>query len=375
MGENVKPELSNLSLDDLISAENKAKKQAAKKKRKPQAGLVQPANVEYENFTDEQIRVQLQSRGLSTKGGRPKLVKRLKAEVARAWAQYKKAAKKNDLAGLMPPVVLPKKPKKKLTEEERMAIHEQNEANRLAKAKRRAENLKKQEENQRRKRQKREENQAKQAKLKQQQKIDKEARQRCEVYVQFDLDSYKDALKKKLDPSGNKIINLSEDFSRKGFVVKFKDPSDAAKCTKGSTMKKKKTIKTPLMASIISSPVESKCVFFQYPLDHGHPHMEKAKAWTLTQDSDVNLPELKKLNLWIDSAQKHFATYGTIVNIYRQRGFLVVNFSTENAATKCLQQCESGEFNGIPFHFMRKGTPTKADRQECKKACDAVKAE
>jgi hypothetical protein len=372
-GEN-KPELANISLDDIISAENKAKKQ---KKRKN--AQTQPQNVNFDDFTDEQIRAQLASRGLSTKGGRQKLVNRLKAEVQRAWAQFKKANKNNIIPGLMPPIDIskPKKPKKKLTEEERNKIHAQNEANRLAKAKRRVENLKRQEENQRRKRQKREENAEKQRKLKAQQKIAKEARQRCELFVQFDLDSYKEALRKKLDPTATKIISLTQDFSKKGFVAKFKSAKDAQACTKGSTMKKKKMIKATVMASIIASPVECNTVFFLYPLDQNHPDLAKAKAWTLTQNSDDKLTELKKLDIWIKSALTHFSKNGVVNHIYRERGFLVINFSTESAAKKCLTANESGDFNGVKFHYMKMGTPTKADCLECLKLCktNGVKTE
>lgn len=374
-----KPNFANVSLDDLISAENNAKKQKRKKAQQQGKSWAQPKNVNFDDFTDEQIRAQLASRGLSTKGGRQKLVNRLKAEVQRAWSQFKKANKKNIIPGLMPPFQNsePKKPKKKLSEEERNKIHAQNEANRLAKAKRRVENLKKQEENQRRKRQKREENAEKQKNLKAQQKIAKEARQKCEVYVQFDLDSYKEALRKKLDPSGTKIVSLTQDFSKKGFVIKFKSAKDAEACSKGSTMKKKKTIKAPVMGSIIASPVESKSVFFQYPLDQHHPDLAKANAWTLTQNPDDKLTELKKLDIWIQSALNHFSKHGVVKHIYRERGFLVINYATEAAVKKCLSANESGDFNGVDFHFLKSGTPTKADCLECVKLCkaNAVKTE
>lgn len=372
MSEEKKPDIANLSLDDIISAENKAKKQKKRKKaQNPAQTWTQPKNVNFDDFTDEQIRAQLASRGLSTKGGRQKLVNRLKAEVQRAWAQFKKANKNNVIPGLMPPMgnSKPKKPKKKLSEEERNKIHAQNEANRLAKAKRRVENLKRQEENQRRKRLKREANADKQRKLKEQQKIAKEARQRCELYVQFDLDSYKEALRKKLDPTGTKILNLTQDFSKKGFVVKFKSAEDAEACSRGSTMEKKKVITAPVMASIIASPVESKSVFFQYPLDQSHPDLAKAKAWTLTQNPDDKLTELKKLDIWIQSALTHFSKNGVVKHIYRERGFLVINFSTETAAKQCLNANESGDFNGVKFHYMKMGTPTKADCLECLKLC------
>merc|ERR1719397_290860 len=261
----------------------------------------------------------------------------------------------------------PKKVKKKLTDAEKSEIHAKNEANRLAKAKRRAENEKRLEEHQRRKRQKREESMAKQETLKQQQKEQKEARQRCEVLLKIDFAGYKDALRKKLDPKGTKISNLTQDFSKKGFIVKFKSEKDAATCAKGSTMKKKKTWKIPMATSILPSPVESKCVFFQYPLDQTHPSLEQAKEWTLTQDSDEDLAELKKLSLWSDSAATYFAKYGTIYDVYRERGFLVVYYTTETAASKCFSACAGAEFNGVPFNFLRRGTPTKATGFNAKK--------
>jgi len=364
---NQKPEIENVSLDDIIQKEKQAKQQQQRKKSKPMFPPQEPKEVDYDQFTDDQIKAQLLKRGLSTKGLRPKLVNRLKSEVQKAWAAYKKEmkAKQNK----------PKKVKKKLTEEEKNEIHAKNEANRLAKAKRRAENMKRQEEFQKRKRQKREESMAKQEVLKQQQKEQKEARQRCEVLLKIDFAGYKDALRKKLDPKGTKIANLTQDFSKKGFVVKFKSEKDAATCAKGSTMKKKKTWKIPMATSILPSPVESKCVFFQYPLDQSHPNLEKAKEWTQTQDADENLAELKKLKIWADSASEYFAEYGTIYDVYRERGFLVVYFTTEASASKCFSELADAEFNGVPFNFLRMGTPTKADRIQCQKELTAMKEE
>jgi len=360
-----KPDLANVSLDDIIQKEKKAKKQQQQQRKK--SPMFPPQEVDYDQFTDDQIREQLEARGLSTRGLRPKLVNRLKAEVQKAWAAYKKQmkAKQNK----------PKKVKKKLTDAEKSEIHAKNEANRLAKAKRRAENEKRLEEHQRRKRQKREESMAKQETLKQQQKEQKEARQRCEVLLKIDFAGYKDALRKKLDPKGTKISNLTQDFSKKGFIVKFKSEKDAATCAKGSTMKKKKTWKIPMATSILPSPVESKCVFFQYPLDPTHPSFEQAKAWTTEQNSDESLPELKKLSLWIESSSEYFAKYGTIYDVYRERGFLVVYYSTEAAAQKCFSASAGAEFNGVPFNFLRMGTPTKADRNECQKALSEMKEE
>jgi len=364
-----KPVIANVSLDDIIQKEKKAKQQQRKKsKAAAQAPMFPPQQeVDYDQFTDDQIREQLQARGLSTRGLRPKLVNRLKAEVQKAWAAYKKEmkAKQNK----------PKKVKKKLTDAEKSEIHAKNEANRLAKAKRRAENMKRVEEHQARKRQKREESMAKQETLKKQQKEQKEARQRCEVLLKIDFAGYKEALRKKLDPKGTKISNLTQDFSKKGFIVKFKTEKDAATCAKGSTMKKKKTWKIPMATSVLPSPVESKCVFFQYPLDQTHPNFEKAKAWTLEQDSDENLAELKKLSLWTESSAEYFGKYGTIYDVYRERGFLVVYYSTEAAASKCFAASAGAEFNGVPFNFLRMGTPTKADRLECQKELNAMKEE
>jgi len=358
-----KPELANVSLDDIIQKERKEKQQQQRKK----SPMFPPKEVDYDVFTDDQIREQLQARGLSTKGLRPKLVNRLKSEVQKAWAAYKKQMKAQQNK--------PKKVKKKLTDAEKSEIHAKNEANRLAKAKRRAENLKRVEEHQARKRQKREESMAKQEILKQQQKEQKEARQRCEVLLKIDFSGYKEALRKKLDPKGTKISNLTQDFSKKGFIVKFKTEKDAATCAKGSTMKKKKTWKIPMATSVLPSPVESKCVFFQYPLDQTHPNFEKAKAWTLEQDSDENLAELKKLSLWTESSAEYFGKYGTIYDVYRERGFLVVYYSTEAAASKCFAASAGAEFNGVPFNFLRMGTPTKADRLQCQNELNAMKEE
>lgn len=357
----------NVSLDDIIKQEKVSQNKVSTPKKKKKGTMVgPPQDIDYDKFTDDEIKAQLTSRGLSTRGLRPKLVNRLKAEVQRAWGEYRRANKKGKLANLFP-TEQKKAKKKKLSDEERSAIHAKNEANRLAKAKRRIENAKKQEESRRAKRQKREENQEKQATLKVQQKAAKEARQRCEVYVQFDIEKYKEDLKKKLDPKGTLISSVQRDFSKKGFVVKFSNASAAAKCAKGSTIKKQKTISSKLTAKILPSPVESKCVFFMYPLEKTHPSVAKAEEWTLTQNADPQLNELKKLAIWIQSALGEFSQYGDIVNIFRERGFLVINFCEEESAEKCLTdlQKEGAEFNGSSYFFVKSGTPTKADRLEC----------
>jgi len=353
----------NLSLDDIIQQGKKAQKVSTPKKKGNMAGP--PKAIDYEKFTDDEIRSQLISRGLSTKGLRPKLLNRLKAEVQRAWGEFRRNNKSGKAANLFPTEKKAKKPK--LSDEERSAIHATNEANRLAKAKRRIENAEKQEESRKAKRQKREENQEKQANLKVEQKAAKENRQRCEVHVQFDIEKYKEDIRKKLDPKGTLITSVQRDFSKKGFVVKFTNASAAAKCSKGSTIKKQKTISSKLKARILPSPVESKCLFFMYPLEKTHPSIAKAEEWTLTKNEDPQLNELKRLDIWIESALDEFSQHGTIVNIFRERGFLVVNFCEEESAEKCLTelQNEGAEFNGSSFFFLKSGTPTKADRQDC----------
>merc|ERR1719392_102234 len=105
-----------------------------------------PARVQetdYSQFTVEQIKKQLAERGLETTGKKKTLVKRLKAEVQRAWNEY------YSTTSAFPPktkALFKKKEKKKMTLEEVNAQLAESKAKRKAKLKRKAENIAKMEE-------------------------------------------------------------------------------------------------------------------------------------------------------------------------------------------------------------------------------------
>lgn len=370
-----KPDISNLSLDDFIAKERPAKKVGKRKGRR----AVAPSEVDYEKFSDDQIRKELSKRGMTTKGSRKKLVARLKHCVKQAWEKYNKAVKKNSA---------PQKEKKKLSPEERLKITEQNEANRAAKlkkkmenkakaeaaqaanrelkAKRRMENKRKAEEARERKRLKREESLFKQNNYEAEQKKQKEARQKLEAHANFDMKTFAAQLRKKLDPKGNKIASISYDFSKKGFVIKFKQAKFVEAVTKGSTIQKLTSYKLNLTASLLPAPLESHCAFFLSPTAQNHPNKDAATEW-LSEQGGSDAPELEKLQLWIDDALSSFASCGTIVNVFRERGFLVVQFSNASGASSFMSKMEGGDFNGVPFVFLKEGTPTKRDKNDCDK--------
>jgi len=99
---------------------------------------------------------------------------------------------------------------------------------------------------------------------------------------------------------------------------------------------------------------------FLYPSAVNHPNKEDAASWLEKQGSG-DVQDLSALQLWIDSGFSSFAKYGKIVNIYRERGFIVVQFSTDSEANKFMKN-SGGSFNGVDFVHKKVGTPTKADR-------------
>lgn len=373
-----KPDLKGMTLDDFIATE-RPKKKVGKKKKGKGGAAVAPSQVDYEKFSDDQIRKELAKRGMTTKGSRKKLVARLQHCVKQAWEKYNKTMNKNKA---------PKKPKKKLTPEEKLKITEQNEANRAAKlkkklenkrkadaaqaanrelkAKRRMENKRKAEEARERKRLKTEARLNKQNNYEAEQKKQKEARQKLEAHANFDMKTFAAQLRKKLDPKGNKISSITYDFSKKGFVIKFKQAKFVDSCTKGSTIKKLTSYKLNLTASLLPAPIESHCAFFLSPTAANHPNRDAAAEW-LSEQGGSDAPELEKLQLWIDDALSTFASSGTIVNVFRERGFLVVQFSDSAGAQAFLSANKDGEFNNVPFVFLKEGTPTKRDKNDCDK--------
>lgn len=354
-----KPDLSNVSLDDIIE-QSKPKKKIKKRKGAPAA----PTDVDYTKFSDAQIKKQLEKKGMPTTGSRKKLEARLQHCVRQAWAQYEKQMRK----GTVKPKKKNKKPKTKLSEEERKKIQEQNEANRKAKLAKKAANKKKAEAARKaaleRKRKKKEASDLKKADLDAAQKVQKEARQSLEAFAAFDIKALAAQVRKKFDPKNKNITNIQYDFSKKGFVIKFKKPMYVEAVTKGAHMKKPVTAKFNVTTSVLPAPVESQCVFFLSPTSFNHTDKQIADEWVAEQGGE-DLPELDKLQLWIDSAQKTFNSCGKIINVYRERGFMVVHFASSSSADKFIGKYEGGEFNGVPFQFLKAGTPTKQDRNQC----------
>lgn len=363
-----KPELTGMSLDDFIA--QSAPKKVGKRKPKGKKKMSDPSNFDCSKYTDDQIRAELDKRGMSNKGSRAKLENRLRHCVRQAWEKYNKSLRKGISQN---PQKKSKKNKKKstLTAEQKEEITKQNEANRLAKAKRKAENKRKAEEARaearERKRLKTEANNKKQSLQRADQKKLKQARQKLEAYAHFDMKGFAEQLKKKIDPRGNKISSLNYDFSKKGFLIKFKDAKHVDAATKGSTISKLTTYKLNSTCSILPAPLEANCAFFLSPTAVNHPDAAAAKAWLDGQGAG-DKPELEKLQLWIDDAVTSFSHCGKIINVFRERNFMVVHFSSSSAAKKFMSEAKDSDFNGVKFVWVMDGTPTKKDRMDCEAA-------
>lgn len=312
---------------------------------------------DYSQFTVEQIKKQLADRGLETTGKKKTLVKRLKAEVQRAWSQYYDSQGKSKKK---------KAPKKKMTLEEITAQNKENAAKRKAKLKRKAENIAKMEEAKRAKRQKKEASAKIQAKRMAEQKEEKEKRQLLEVFVKLDIKDYQTQLQKKLDPKGTRIDTMSYNAVHKRFNIRFKNAAHQQAITKNATITKAKSYTLKMSASTLPAPVESRCVMFLYPAALNHPNKDAAQEWLEGQTGE-GAQDLAALNLWKKSALSKFARYGKIVNVYRERSFLVVYFSTASEAQKMMKGAADSEFNGVPMLCMKVGTPTKQDKNELNK--------
>lgn len=319
---------------------------------------MQRPQVDYNQFDTDSIKAQLSSRGLSIKGSREKLINRLKSEVDKAWAQYNKSNRAPLFPNTQPKKIKPKKPKKSpeeiAKEQAALAIKRQE------KLKRKQEHDKRVEEARERKRAKKEEKAKKQTEQVARQKQEKEKRQMCEAFLGFDVRSFEQQVRKRLDPSGKKIASCSYDTVAKRFKVKFNTAADAGRLTKGITMKKPKKLKFDSSVSVLPSPVESRCVMFLYPMSLLHPDLAKAKAWCASKGmADSKDSEL--LQAWIQSALETFSSYGTIVNVFRERGFLVVNFTNQGEASRMVGSAKT--FNGCSFIHLQTGTPTKLDKR------------
>jgi len=315
-------------------------------------------NVDYSVLAVETIKTQLASRGIETMGTRPELVERLKKAVDDAWAQFN--AKNPPQLPLFPQTKKAKNKKAKKSPEEIAKEQEMLAQKRQEKLKRKLEHEKRVDEARQRKRLKKEERAKKQSEQIARQKLDKEQRQMCEAFLGFDVRRFEEQVRKKLDPTGGKIVSCSYDTVSKRFRVKFVSSEEASKLTQGITMTKPKSLTFDSDVSILPSPVESRCVMFLYPLSPLHPDKEQAEEWCqskgMTDSKDSQI-----LAAWIQAALEEFSKHGTVVNIYRERGFMVVNFTTKTAAQKMLKNAKT--FNGCGFIHFQTGTPTKLDKR------------
>jgi len=366
-----------------------------------------PTHINVESFSDDQIREHLKSRNLQTDGGRPIIVQRLKDEVNKAWSQYYAKSGQQGYGG--PPGGFqgqqfyggpgpyqgphgrkvgnkfpnpnqgggPKKKRRrnkpKLTEEERLKRQTEIENRRDEKKRRREEHKRREAEAKEKKRLKKLAAAEKQKQMEIEQRKLKEKRQRSEVFVYFDMKTFGEQLVRRLDPSGEKILSCQYDLSQKGFRVRFSEPNFAENCSQDSTTHNPRTVKVPNELVILPSPIESHCGFFLDPCNPGHPNKDKAFEWVHSQGVDSKTSDTRALALWKQTSLAQFAKYGKIANVYRERGFIVVQFTVAESATAMLEtlwtdptDC-TGEINGVPMVYMKPGTPKKRDRQECDK--------
>jgi len=319
------------------------------------AHQIQP-NIDYDSFNLETVKAHLRSRGLPAEGeDRIILVERLKQEVNRAWTEY---YNKLNPIGYR-------------TQQSADEIAAQEEQRRLA----REEKLRKKEENKRlaeearlKKQQRREEAAKKQELIEAQQKIAKENRQRLEVFVLFDMKRFTEQLSLKLDPESQHIVSCNYDFTHKGFRVRFRDNESAAECSKDSTSRDPKEVEVPVKLQVLPAAVESRCMFFLDPCHDDHPNREESFAWMRKEGVESTTADTKTLNVVQRHAEIEFAKFGTIVYIFRERGFIVIQFQSEKDAESMHNEFRNGgTFHDIPFIWLRTGTPKKRDRLECAK--------
>jgi len=373
-----------------------------------------PNGINVDSFNDDTIKEHLKSRGLSTDGARPQLVQRLKDEVNKAWTQYYAKSQTGGfnqfgapggfnqnfggnyqqarkVGGKFPNPNQAGGPKKKrrtrtkpkLTEEERLKREErlkiegiEIEKRREAKRLRKEEHKRRETEAKERKRLKKIAAAEKQKMMEVEQRKLKEKRQRSEVFVYFDMKTFGDQLVKKLDPRGRHILSCQYDLSQKGFRVRFSEPEHAERCSKGAKNKafdsmNPRTVEVPNELVILPSPIESHCVFFLDPCNPGHPHKDQSFAWVHSQGVDSKSSDTRALNLWKETAMQKYAEFGSIANVYRERGFIVVQFNAAESASAMLNDlwvephdC-TGKINEVPIVYMKAGTPKKRDRQDC----------
>jgi len=358
-----------------------------------QSGMPPAQSVDFSSFDTNTIKEHLATRGLSTTGDRNHLIQRLKEEVNKAWSNYYSAAPPPQYGGGygqgqpmnnynqqpmgqqttgQPPKKKKKRKRKRstMTDAERKAMEDERESRRVAKAERKAANKLKEQEARERKRERREEAAKRQKEMEGRQKLAKENRQRSEVFVYFDMKPFAEQLKSSLDPKGTNIQSCNYDFSHKGFRVRFSSPEQAAECSEGATMETPRTVTVPTSLQVLPAPVESCCFFFLDPCNPSHPEKDAAFEWVATKGVEATTSDLKTLNVWKQSCVETYLQYGSIVNVYRERGFIVTQFVDSYSCTAALQAVKGEEtpaLNGISLLFLSEGTPKKRDRIECDK--------
>lgn len=340
------------------------------------------SQIDFENLSDESIKQHLASRNLSVKGQRHQLIHRLKEEVNKAWSSYYATGPSSIFPGqggpFAPAPALPDGKKKKkrnpkrkrppMSEEEKAKLEEELEEKRQAKAAKKEENKRKAEEQREKKRLRRADAEKRQADMEQRQRTQKEDRQKQEVFVYFDMKAFSEQLVKALDKKGTQIETCSYDFGHKGFRVRFSKSEYAAKCARNATMTKPRNLKIPTTCQLLPAPCESNCVFFLDPCHDRHPEKAEALEWVQEQGVESKTSDNKTLNLWKTSALEEYARFGEVVNIYRERGFIVCQFQAASSAKKMFNFVAKGtRLNGIKLLFCRQGTPKKRDAQECDK--------
>jgi len=332
------------------------------------AGMPQrPTNIDFDRMSIEEIKSHLKSRGLKSKGkNRETLLERLRTEIDKAWKEFYTGG-----GGKKQKKRAPKRKREKLSPEEQARVDEERRIAREAKLKRKEENKRKMEEAREAKRLKKEAAKERQKNLEEEQKKAKEQKQRTQIFVNLDMEVFAKKVSKLLDPSQKKITSCSYDFAHHGFSVRFANAADAERAARvsqgrASTMSKPKTLQIKMNLQALAAPVESKCVFFLDPVHPGNEYRSENYEWMGSEYSveEKRTPDNKSLAATKEAALKEFQKYGPICNIYRERGFIVLQYVTEAGAKKMFKSNQDGTFHGQPLVWLREGTPKKRDRLE-----------
>lgn len=237
------------------------------------------------------------------------------------------------------------------------------------KAKRKAHHMEAMKEARERKRIMREKKAEKHALLRAENQKAKEERQSKIAHVSFDMSTLEQMVQKKFDPKGKRVQSVKYDFSKKAFEVKFNTSAACAKMVKGSTFGSPKTVKlsSSWTSNVLAGPVDANCAYFLHPLEANHPNVDRAEAWT-QESIGENRTYAERMQAWVEAASKQFSASGTIVNIFKTRGFMVVQFANKASAEKFITANKSKSLCGVPMIFLQAGTPTKQAKQDCFKA-------